>query len=373
MKKKLFIVSIIGLIFIIGLLVGCGSTPENKPDAQPGKQMMPVVQVASVSKTTILRKLDLTGSVEPYRIARLASPAEGPVANVLVREGDLVKVNQSLLSIGRKRGIDALTASLKEELKKEADNLERTRQLVEMQALPQEQLDHARATYEKVNAQLIKSEETARDYHVTAPWSGIVSKVIVKEGEFVAPRASLMEIYDPSSLVIRTAIPEKHAAEVAVGMFVNVDLDAYPNDSLTGKVVRVYPYLDSRLRTRTIEIALTKSIPLLPGMFARLKVLLKSEDEALVVPLEAVVMRPKGRMVFVVDSGKAIGKVVQTGIEEGRSIQIVSGINPEDKVIVAGNEKLKNGVAVRIAGGKPELNGSGPASGQKQNVGGQKK
>jgi membrane fusion protein (multidrug efflux system) len=370
MISFLYYVSSVFLLFITGLLAGCGNYPESKPDAQPAKQMVPVVQVAPVVRSTISRKLELTGSVEPYRIARLASPAEGPIANVLVREGDRVKVNQPLLSIGRKQGIDALTASLKEELKKEADNLERTRQLVVSKALPQEQLDYARAAYEKVNAQLIRSEETARDYRVAAPWSGVVSRVIVKEGEFVGPRAALLEMYDPTSLVIRTAVPEKYAAEVSRGMAVNVDLDAFPHDTLTGKVDRVYPYLDSRLRTRIMEITLDRSIPLLPGMFARLKVLLKSEVEALVVPIEAVVERPKGKMIFVVDSGKALARLIQTGIQEGRSIQIVSGVKQGEKIVVAGNEKLKNDVAVRIAGGKPQQSGAGPMEGQKKKAGG---
>jgi RND family efflux transporter MFP subunit len=157
-------------------------------------------------------------------------------------------------------------------------------------------------------------------------------------------------MYDPSSLVIRAAVSEKYAAEVAVDMVVYVELDAYPHDTVTGKIERVYPYLDSRLRTRTIEIVLDSAIYLLPGMFSRLKVVLESEHDAVVVPVEAVVMRPEGAMVFVMDGGKAVGKSVTIGIEDGDGIQITSGIKAGDKVIFAGNEKLKDGVVVRLAG-----------------------
>ena len=350
-KRPPAILPVISVIIISVLFSTCGHFAGDSKENQAGKRMPPMVRIAPASKTTISRKLDLTGSVEPYRVARLASPAEGPVVNVRVREGDRVKAGHPLISIGRKQGIDALTASLLEEVKKERDNLQRTRQLVESEALPHEQLDLAVAAYEKVNAQLIKSEETARDYNICAPWGGIISRVIVKEGEFVAPRTPLLEMYDPSSLMIQAAVSEKYAAEVAGGMPVNVALDAYPDDSLTGKIERVYPYLDSRLRTRTIEIVLDSAIHLLPGMFGRLKVLLKSEHDVVVVPVEAVVMRPKGAMVFIMDGGKAVGKPVTTGIEEGTSIQITSGIKAGDKVIVAGNEKLKDGVVVRLAGG----------------------
>jgi membrane fusion protein (multidrug efflux system) len=355
-----FVVVITGIFFVCGR-----STGENKEN-QSGNQMPPIVRVLPASKAAISRNLDLTGSVEPYCVARLASPAEGPVVDVRVREGDRVKAGHVLISIGRKQGIDALIASLREELKKEQDNLQRTRQLVESGALPHERLDQADAAYEKVNAQFIKSEETARDYCLRAPWTGVISHVIVREGEFVAPRTPLLEMYDPSSLVIRTAVSEQYAVEVTAGMAVNVELDAYPNATLEGRIERVYPYLDPRLRTRTMEIALDSAIYMLPGMFARLKVLLKSEHEAIVVPVEAVVMRPKGAMVFIMDGGKAVGKPVKTGIEKGARIQITSGISAGDKVIVAGNEKLKDGVAVRLAGGSGKKSSEQTAAGHRK-------
>jgi RND family efflux transporter MFP subunit len=132
-------------------------------------------------------------------------------------------------------------------------------------------------------------------------------------------------------------------------MRVDVRLDAYPGDIMQGWIERVYPYLDSRLRTRTMEIILENPIELLPGMFARLNVLLKNIDDAIIVPLEALVTTPKGQVVFVAEDGKAIARAVKTGIEADNRIQLVSGIQPGDKVIVAGNEKLKSGVAVSLA------------------------
>jgi RND family efflux transporter MFP subunit len=353
MKKRIVLIAlIIGALAVTGIFLARGVPSGKSETNQPINQKKPpLVRVISASKATISRGLELTGSVEPYRIARLASPAEGPIVGIRVREGDRVKAGDTLLSLGRKKGIDALIASLREELKKEDDNLRRTRQLVKSEALPGEQLDQAKTAFEKVRAQLIKAEETAQDYGVTAPWSGVVSRVIVKEGEFVAPRAVLLEMYDPSSQVIRAAIPEKHAAEVTTQMHVDVKLDAYHDEIMQGRIERVYPYLDSRLRTRTMEIVLDKPIHLLPGMFARLKVLMKTVNDAVIVPAEAVITTPAGhRAVFVVEEGKAMRRMVETGIEEGNRVQIVTGISPGDKVVVAGNEKLKDGASVRLAG-----------------------
>ena len=350
MKRKIsFITLFISLFAVIAILIGRGmisGESENNHPAKPGNS--PLVRVAPASKATISRSLELTGSVEPYRMARLASPAEGPVVGIQVREGDRVKAGDGLLSMGRKKGVDALIISLRDELKKEEDNLSRTRQLVENGALPGEELDQARSAFEKVRAQLVKAEETAGDYVVTAPWGGIVSRVIVKEGEFVAPRAELLEMYDPTSLVIRAAVPEKHAAEITAGMRVDVTLDAYPDQILHGRIERVYPYLDPRLRTRTMEVALDQLAELLPGMFARLKVRITEINDAVIVPVEALVTTPNGQVIFVVEEGKAFARPVEIGIEEDNHMQIVTGLQSGDMVIIAGNEKLKDGAPVRL-------------------------
>jgi membrane fusion protein (multidrug efflux system) len=354
-RRTVLITLILGTLAVVGLFL-VRTFASDKPEARhpPKRKPPPVVEVTTVSKTTLSHGLELTGSVEPYRVARLASPAEGPVLDIRVREGDRAKTGDELLSIGRKKGVDALIDSLREELKKEQDNLRRTRQLVESEALPAEQLDQCRTDCEKIRAQLVKTEETARDYTVEAPWEGVISRLFVKDGQFVAPRAPLLEMYDPSSLVIRAAAPEKHAAGIAVNMPVEIRLDAYPGCILKGRVERVYPYLDPRLRTRTMEIVLDEPVDLIPGMFARLKVLLKTVKEAVTVPAEALVTMPKGQVAFVLEDGKAVRRPVETGIEDGNRIQIITGIRPGEKVIVAGNEKLKDGTAVRLAGaGKP--------------------
>ena len=364
-----------------GVLLVCNiASSQEKYSPKETTKKPQEVRVISVAKSAISQTLELTGSVEPYRIAQLASPAEGPVLNLRVREGDLVKAGDTLLSIGRKKGVDALILSLREDLKKEEDNLKRTQQLVQNDALPGEQLDQAKASYERARAQLTKAEEMAQDYSVAAPWVGVVSRLKVKEGDFVVPRAPLVEIYDPVSLVIRVGIPEKYAAGIRKGSSVTARLDAYPGATFAARIVRVYPYLDERVRTRTIEVGVTDSVDLLPGMFARLILKLKQVDDAIVVPLAALITTPEGgKVVFVVHDSKAIQRKVKTGIEASDRIQVLEGINPGDKVIVSGHKELKDGMDVRMSEsekqeGKSNPVGSGPTGqdGKKKQAGGEK-
>lgn len=322
---------------------------------KPEKQKKPmVVKTAAAIRSTVCRRLELTGSVAAYRVAHLASPAEGPVEKINAREGDRVCTNAELVLIGRRHGADARIASLREELKKEETNLRRVRRLVQTNALAEEKLDQARAACESARAQLIQAEESAVDHTISAPWDGVVSRVEVKEGEFVAPRTVLIEMYDPQSLVIRAAVPERYAAEIKPDMDVEIRLDAFGQKPVQGRIERIYPYLDDRMRTRTVEILPNKPVGLLPGMFARLQIILEKQDNAVVVPKEAVISSPEGAAVFVAEDQNAVRRPVKTGIEEKRSIQIVSGVLAGEKVIVAGHRKLKHGDTIRAEKGRSQ-------------------
>lgn len=352
MKKPMVLTTLLAaLLAVAGILIVYGISASEKTETGQTKKpkKAPVVEVAPAARTTVSQRLALSGSVAAYQEARLASPAEGPVEEVRVREGDRVKAGETLLTIGRKKGADALIASLREELEKEKDNLDRIRQLVESQALSEENLDQARAAFENVRARLVQAEESAGDYTITAPWDGVVSNLAVREGEFAAPRTVLMEMYDPDTLVIRAAVPERYAAQVRADMEVEIRLDAFPEKSVQGRIERAYPFLDERLRTRTVEIVPDRPLDMLPGMFARLQVIFEKQENAVVVPKEAVVATPGGKAVFVVEDKKAVQRQVKTGIEEERRIQIVTGVLAGDRVVIAGHQKLKPGAVVRLS------------------------
>jgi len=322
---------------------------------QPQKRPNPLVVTQSVETGEIHRTIELTGSVEATRVARLASPAEGPVCNCNLREGDPVKAGEKVLSIGRKKATEALLVSAKQEVKAEQEELARVEQLVESGAIPKDQLDLARTKYHRAMAQREKVKESSDDYEVAAPWDGIISKVMVADGNYVVPRTVMAEIFDPKSLVVRSAVPEAQSQELRLGMDVTVKLDAYSGKTFHGKISRIYPELDRRMRTRTVEIEIVDAVELVPGMFARLSLALKSEKNTIAVPSEAVIVTPNGLTVaYVVEDGKARQRKITTGIEGGGKIQILSGINAGDQVVIAGNEKLKDGLEIRLqAAGTP--------------------
>lgn len=322
---------------------------QKSPESVKESVKLPVVLVEKAQQKSLSRSIELTGSVVASKIARLASPGEGPIQNCEVREGDRVQKGRRLLVIGRNKATRAMLAAAQEALSEQAQELQRVRQLVENGAIPGVQLDAARTKYESAKAQVAKARESTEDFSITVPWDGVVAKVSVADGDYVAPRTPLVEIFDPASLVVQMAVPEAQSTKVRERMPVQVRLDAYPNQSFKGKITRVYPQLDTRMRTRTVEAKLSDSVDLIPGMFARVQIFLETIPDAVVVSAQALkVTSKKAQTVFIVENGKAFKRQVETGIEAENEVQITKGIRPGELVIVSGHEKLKDGAPVQV-------------------------
>jgi len=345
-------------IILLAFLSQCGSkeqqmtpSPNQRPETgNTTKGMIPLVAVSKVELSTVTSVLQLTGSVEPVRIARLASPVEGPIQTLWAREGDSIKAGKVLVDIGRKSAASAQLAAAREYMQKQEQELKRIKKLVNDGAIAESELDAAHSQYENARAQYARAGEVSGDFKIRAPWSGIVAKVLAAEGDFVAPRSPLIEIYDPSTLVVKSSVPESRATKLHQHAPVKIRFDALAGHVYDGSVSRIFPQLDPKTRTRAFEVTIHDSVELIPGMFSRLEVQMAKADSALVIPENAIVTTPKGEsIVFVIENKATKARSVTIGIRNKKRVQIKQGLQVGEMIVVAGNEKLKNGSIVRIA------------------------
>jgi membrane fusion protein (multidrug efflux system) len=337
------------------LAAGCSPTDPQRAERKTPPQQ---VETALVEMRTLTERLELTGSIEPTRVARMAAPVDRPVVACPVREGDRVHAGQLLARLGRAKGDDALAASARAEMEREETELGRIQKLVDTGALPGEELDNARVRMSEAQARHAQAIERLGDYRVSAPWSGVISNVHVAVGDFVAARAILVELFDPASFVLRFAVPEESAARVRLGAPIAATLDAYPGMTLAAEVTRVYPDIDRRTHTRTVEASIEGDVTLAPGMFVRLRLVLATVPEALTVPVESVVRRGGGPVVFVIASdGTAEQRLVELGMKGDGRVQVLSGVDPGESVAVAGHDHLRDGSRVRVPGKQADESG----------------
>lgn len=330
---------------VIPLFAACSEQAKEKPKPPPA-----AVTVEAITAGPFKRLLTITGTVEPTIIAGLASQAEGPILDCRIREGDTVTTGQELLRIGRISSVDAALAAAREELNRQHLEFDRVSNLVRSGALATERLDTTRAGLERAKAALAQAEQATEDYAIHAPWAGIVSKVRVADGNYVAPRTPLIDLYDPTSLVLRFAVPEQHAFDLTLGGKIEAAFDAIPGETFHLEIIRAYPELDRRLRNRTFEAALPAGGKFSPGMFARIDALLDTQENAISIPVDAVISSGEHSFVFVLQDGKATRRKVEIGYEQSGRVWIPGGLAPGETLIIGGVERVKDGAPVRLEG-----------------------
>jgi membrane fusion protein (multidrug efflux system) len=203
----------------------------------------------------------------------------------------------------------------------------------------------------EAGARLEKAKATLAECAVSAPFAGVITRVYVRPGDLATAKAPLLDLMEMDSLVVRFAVPEAQSAAVRQGARVKLTFDALPGSEFGASVSRVYPELDPKTRTRLAEAAIAADIGAAPGMFARVAVAVRTVENAVVVPDSAVLTTPQGgRAAFVVNGDKAALRSLKIGLEAGKRVQVVEGIQPGEQVIVAGHEALKDGAAVRLPG-----------------------
>lgn len=336
---------------LLVVLAGCGRGAE-EADRQ---ERQVLVRVEQVRAGEFVQKLELTGTVEPTVVAALSSPAEGPVVEVGVREGDQVRQGQELVRIGRMESVEAELVSAEESLTTQENAYARVESLYADKALSAEEYDRARAELERVRSQVSRARQAARDFQIRAPWDGVVSRLHVAQGRYVAPRMALVDVFDPTSLVLRFQVPERYVFAVELEQRLQAQFDAMVGSEYALQVVRAWAELDRRMRSRTFEAALPDGGgDFVPGQFARLQLTLNKVEGALTVPAYAVLDQADGsRAVFVVDADQKarLRKLTISGESGGRS-WVVEGLTEGDRVVVQGQTNLKPGQIVRIAEGQ---------------------
>lgn len=209
------------------------------------------------------------------------------------------------------------------------------------------------ANVEEAQAKLELARAHLEECLIEAPFDGTITQVHVRPGDLATPRSPLIEMFDHNSLVVRFSVAEAYAAAVHPDLTVEARLDAVPEETFRGEVLRVYPQLDASMRTRTVEAKLEESERLMPHQFARITLEFESATDAVIVPAEALHEKQDDkRVAFVAEDGKASRRTVQTGIEQDQRVQITKGIKADERVVVTGGEGLKDGDRVSVIGNR---------------------
>lgn len=327
-------------------LISCKS---NSPEAQKlqGKKP-PLVKVQPATTQRMVSFIDITGTVQANIFTDVKTPASGIVESLMARENQRVEKGRVIAVINPTDRVSLIS---------------KNQQQIEAIEKKLSSAPNGSDEYTQLESELLKAKENFayassmyQTIPVICPMSGLVTQRWVDFGGQVTANERMLTITDMSSLVVKAEVNEKYFEAIKQGKKLPILLNAYPNDSLMGKISLVYPQVDPVTRSVKFDIKIESfSKNLFPGMMATIRIPVSAVDNAIAVPEHAVMTTPDSKyFLFTVDKDSiAHRRIVETGIGSGAKIQIVKGIKPNDKVVVAGQEMLKDSAKVMIM--KPNL------------------
>ena len=330
MKKILFPVLIMTLFSF-----GCGKKEAPAPK-------IPGVKTVTLVPASITASITLSGTVESKARAWLISPADGAVMAINKEEGDAVAKGDVLALI-----MPLEQQNLLGQAKAEYDEAKKAAETGGSEA---------GAALEAAHERYDAARKLYKPFPVVTPVDGVVILRKIDIGENVSARQNLLAVADLTRLVVKTAVSEQYSGRVLKGQAVKVKIEG-AGGNFAGQISLVSPGINTESRTSDIEIKLPQSVRLRPGMAAEVELAVAGSQNAIVLPQDALVVKPNGaKVVFVIEDSKAVMTKVETGIEANEKIEITKGLKFGQAVAIAGQENLKDGAQVKVAGAdkKPE-------------------
>lgn len=332
---------IIAFVLVTGLL-SC-STDGQKMDKSPASPKVPFVETQSVLQQDIASDINIVGTVKPNISGTIKAPANGIIEQLMVYENEKVEKGQIIAMLNPTERISLI-----------AKNKQQVQALTDKMNKPGNATDSLQQLLNKARADLELSYNMFQRIPVTAELSGVVSERWIDIGSEVSEKDKILEIYQPSSLVIKAEVNEKYFSALQVGKKLTIKLSAYPNENFTGTISLIYPKISETTRSVRFDIKLNKSAKLLEGMMAEISLQTRVHEKALCVMDDAILTNTNEQhFVFVVDSQNvAHKKMVELGISSHGLTEILSGINTNDEIVIKGQEMLKDSSSVKIIAAK---------------------
>jgi RND family efflux transporter MFP subunit len=168
-------------------------------------------------------------------------------------------------------------------------------------------------------------------------------------GTQIETNAVIVKIMDYKTMYMDVKIPEKYLGTIVKGQPARLTNYTIPNDTIAAAVTQTSPAIDSESRTfKGIITADNNNYLLRPGMFVKADIVVNRKDSVIVIPKEIILSRQRGKTVYVVTQGRATERVILTGLETNTEVEVLRGLNVDERLITSGYETLGPNTRVQI-------------------------
>lgn len=296
--------------------------------------------------------LPAVGSLTAVSGVDVSNEVAGKIEAIHFESGQSVKQGQLLLDLDASTDRAELKG-LEAERRLAQVRFERSEKLIGKKFVSKSDYDQNQALLDEAIAAVQAKHSLIDKKRIRAPFSGELGIRLVDLGQYLAEGSAIVSLQRLDPIYLDFTVPERDLVQLTKGRRVVATVQAYPDREFEGQINAVSPLIDQGTRTAQVRAQIANPEKLLhPGMFAQVRILSEQPRTVLTLPDTAITYNPYGSSVFVIESGEqgstVLSRQVETGQTRGGRIEIVSGLQLGEKVVSAGQVKLRNGMPVVI-------------------------
>jgi membrane fusion protein (multidrug efflux system) len=370
-----------GLVLVLLTMILMGCPGSEKKDSDPAsvaqasqKRTSIPVEAQLPTRGAVSEYFETDSRVEAERKVTATSQGMGTCLKVFVDEGDRVSAGDVLAELDKEE-LNAQLRSANAQLQKLQSDYGRSKQLYEEGLAAKAEYDNARYSYEQQLAAVNQQQVQLDNMTIRAPISGVVTVKHIQQGDLVSSGAPAFDLVDPNSYILTINPPEQILPRVKVGQTARVSVDAVEGGEFEAKVRRINPSVDPTTGTVKVilDFAKDEMARLRESAFARIRLVMDTRDDALLVPKDAVIEENARKYLFIIEplpeatpedvetgnSGVetmiATRVEVRTGLEDNAKVEILEGIDALSPIVTVGQQTLKTGSEVKLTTAQDEL------------------
>ncbi|MCE9519478.1 MAG: efflux RND transporter periplasmic adaptor subunit [Verrucomicrobia bacterium] len=329
-------------VFVFALLVSSCHRPE---EASPAQELPTVpVRVSNIEIKPHATSEDVVGTVRAKLAARVESKINGRIAQLLAAPGQVVKSGELLLVIDAAE-IQAKLEQANAMLAQAQKDFDRLKPLLASNAISRQDFDAADARLRVAKSSVAEAETMLGYIKITASFDGVITRKIADVGDFAMPGKPLLEMESPAVLRFEADVPEALIEHIKLNATLPVKLNPAAA-VISGRVAEIAPITDPGSRTFLVKLDLPQAPGVRAGQFGRVQVPVGSSNTPL-VPAASVSVNGQMEFVTVVSNGRAHLRIVKSGRRDDGKVEIISGLDAGEQIIIEGMAKDGQRVEVK--------------------------
>jgi len=334
------------IIVAIGA-ISCSKKTEQAPGGRREQGPL-VVDGYVVRKSSVSENIEVPGSLLPYEETQIRAETGGRVVQLNIQEGAQISKGTLLVKLFD-QDLQAQLKKFEVQLQIRDKTQERSAELLKINGISQQDYDLSALDVENLKADIEGTRIAISKTEIRAPYAGRLGLRNISLGSYISPTDIITSLRQVDKLKLEFSVPEKYAKEIVKDYQITFRVDGGERDHIA-KVIATENGVDANTRTLRVRALVNATHrELVPGVFAKVNLRLGKDDNALLVPSQAIIPAARNKQVILFKGDSAAYTVVETGIRDSAFVQVTRGIKEGDTVVTTGLMAIRPNAKIKIA------------------------